>query len=287
MPSIAANGITIEYETMGDPADPPMLLVHGLSGQLIDWDLELLARVAGRGYYLIRFDNRDVGLSTKMEAAPTPDYGAIRGGDFSSAPYLVGDMAADAAGLLAALGIDAAHVVGVSMGGMISQQLAIDFPDRVLSLCSIMSNTGDGKNGMPHPEAIEILLTPPPSTREQYVEHEVEVWKVIGSPGFAFDEPKVRARAAADFDRCFCPQGGARQLAAILSSPDRTPGLAGVHVPALVIHGAADVLIDPSGGEATAAAIPGATHMVIDGMGHNLPPEVWDRVVDAIMKNAS
>jgi len=287
VPSIAANGITIEYDRIGDPADPPMLLIHGLNGQMIDWELALLEQVAERGYYLLRYDNRDVGLSSKIDDRPTPDLGAILGGDFSSAPYLLPDMAADAAALLGALGIDAAHVVGVSMGGMIAQQLTIGHPERVLSLCSIMSNTGDRKHGLPHPEAVEMLLQPPPTTRPAYVDREVEVWKVIGSPGFPFDEPKVRERAAAGFDRCFCPDGGVRQLAAILSSPDRTPGLGGVHVPSLVIHGAADVLVDRSGGETTAAAIAGATLMVIEGMGHNLPVEVWDRVVDAIVKNAS
>jgi len=286
MTTVAANGIEIEYETIGDRGDTPLLLVHGLGGQLIDWDDEFVQQLAGRGFFVIRFDNRDMGFSTWFDERGVPDLMALLGGDHSVASYLLADMASDAAGLLDELGIAAAHVVGVSMGGMIAQQLVIDHPSQVLSLCSIMSTTGDQTVGQPSPEASEVLLTPPPASRDDYIDHEVVVWRVIGSPGFAFDEDRVRARAGADFDRAFHPSGVARQLAAILASPDRTSGLSKISVPAQVIHGSGDVLVNPSGGLATHAAIPGSDLLVIDGMGHDLPADVWSEVLDSIEKNA-
>ena len=196
-------------------------------------------------------------------------------------------MAADAAGLIETLGLAPVHVVGVSMGGMIVQQLAIDRPDLVKSLCSIMSTTGDRSVGRPSEAAMQVLVTPPPPERQAFLDHEVEVWKVIGSPGFPMDKEEVRRRAAAAFDRSFYPEGTARQLAAIMASPDRTEALGEVRAPALVVHGGDDALIDVSGGRATAAAIPSAELVVIPGMGHNLPPEVWEQVVGAIMANAA
>ncbi len=285
MPIVHANGVDLCCETIG--SGDPLLLVHGLGAQLIDWHDGLYRKLGDRGFSVTRYDNRDVGLSTKMEDKPAPDFAAILGGDTSTAPYRVADMAADAAALIEALELVPAHVVGVSMGGMIVQQLAIDRPDLVRSLCSIMSTTGDPSVGRPSDAALQVLLTPPPTEREAFCDREVETWKVIGSPGFPFDEAEVRRRAAASFDRSFHPEGVARQLAAIMASPDRTEALRSVHVPALIIHGEDDALINVTGGRATAAAIPGAELLLIPGMGHSLPPEVWDEVVDAIAADAA
>jgi pimeloyl-ACP methyl ester carboxylesterase len=285
MPTVHANGIDLCDETIG--SGDPLLLVHGLGGQMIDWADDLCRKISDRGFAVTRYDNRDVGLSTKFDDKPPPDLGAILSGDRSTAPYRVADMAADATGLIEALGLAPAHVVGVSMGGMIVQQLALDRPDLVRSLCSIMSTTGDPSVGRPSDAALQVLLTPPPTEREAFCDHEVETWKIIGSPGFPFDDTEVRRRAAAAFDRSFYPEGVARQLAAVIASPDRTEALGSVHAPALVIHGEDDALINVSGGRATAAAIPGAELLVIPGMGHSLPPEVWDQLVEAIVANAT
>jgi pimeloyl-ACP methyl ester carboxylesterase len=273
MASTAANGITIEYETAGDPADPPLLLVMGLGMQLIAWRPELIDAFAAQGFYVVRFDNRDVGLSTWFDDSGTPDLTTAFGGD-TAAPYLLSDMADDAAGLLDALGIEAAHVLGASLGGMIVQSIAIGHPDRVLSLTSIMSTTGDRSVGAPHPEGISALLRPPATDRDDAIESTVNLLKIISSPGFAFDSGRVRAEAAAAYDRAFHPAGTARQLSAGTASPDRTPALREVRVPTLVVHGEADILIDPSGGRATAEAVPGAVLWMVPGMGHHLPEEL-------------
>jgi pimeloyl-ACP methyl ester carboxylesterase len=286
MPRATANGIEIEYEVIGDEAGSPLLLVMGLGAQLVAWDEEFCDLLARRGFRVVRFDNRDVGLSSKVDG-PLPDILACLQGDASSANYTLHDMADDAAGLLDVLGIERAHVVGASMGGMIAQTLAIRHPDRVLTLCSIMSTTGDRSVGQPTPEAMQELLRPVSQTRDDYIEMSVNASRVIGSPGFAFDEERARARAARAWDRCYHPMGVARQLAAIMASGDRTGLLADVRVPALVVHGDGDPLVTPSGGEATARAIPGAELLVIEGMGHDLPPPVWPQVVDAIAQNAS
>ncbi len=273
MSSTTANGITIEYETAGDPASPPLLLVMGLGGQLIAWDPDLVDALVKEGFYVIRFDNRDVGRSTWFDAAGPADVVAAMGGQ-ATAAYLLSDMAGDAAGLLDALGVDSAHVLGVSMGGMIAQSLAIEHPNRVRSLVSIMSTTGDPGVGAPHPEAIGALLAPPATERAGAVEQSVTVWKTIGSPGYPFHEDQVRSAAGAAFDRANHPDGTARQLVAILASGDRTPALRLLDCPTLVVHGAADVLVDPSGGRATAEAVPGAELWMVPGMGHHLPPEI-------------
>ena len=277
MATASANGIDIEYETFGSPDDPAMLLIMGLGGQLIVWDEELCRQLAGHGFHVIRFDNRDVGLSTRFDDAPVPDVIAVLQGDRASVPYTLEDMADDTAGLLDALGIDGAHVVGVSMGGMIAQLLAIDRPERVLSLASIMSTTGDPSVGAPTPEAIAVLTKPPPTGREQVIAREVETTEALGSPGYGFDEDRTRRRAAAAFDRAFHPAGVARHLGAVVDATMAT----------VVIHGSADPLITPSGGEATAKAIPGAELMIIEGMGHELPPGAWPTVVEAIVANAN
>jgi pimeloyl-ACP methyl ester carboxylesterase len=207
-------------------------------------------------------------------------------GDLSSASYTLSDMAADSAGLLDHLGVEAAHLVGASQGGMIGQTLAIERPGRVLSLTSIMSTTGNPSVGQPHPEALPALLTRPPADREGFADFVVRAWAVIGSPGFEADEDAMRERARASYDRGLDPDGTARQLVAILASGDRTEALGGVDLPTVVIHGTDDSLIDVSGGKATAAAIPGAELVLIEGMGHDLPRQLWPRLVDLIVANA-
>ena len=281
MPSTAANDITIEYETAGDPGHPVLLLIMGLGGQLIAWDDEFVAALVAKGFYVVRFDNRDVGLSTWFDEAGTPDLVAAFTGEVQAA-YLLSDMAGDAAGLLDALGIESAHVLGVSMGGMIAQSLAIGHPTRVRTMISIMSTTGDRSVGQPSPEAIGALLVPPPADRDAAIDMSVKTWQVIGSPGFPFHEDRIRAGAAAAYDRAIHPAGVARQLVAILSSPDRTPALRGLDVPTLVVHGESDALVNPTGGKATADAVPGATLWTIPGMGHDLPIELFEEVADRV-----
>jgi pimeloyl-ACP methyl ester carboxylesterase len=281
-----ANGIELAYEEFGDPGAPAVLLIMGLGVQMLGWDAELCELLAERGFRAVRFDNRDVGRSTKIEGGRRPDVVAAAMGDVSSASYTLDEMADDCAGLLDHLGVEAAHVVGASQGGMIAQTLAIRHPERVLSLVSIMSSTGDRAVGQPHPEAIPALLTSPPADRDGYAEFVVGAFRTIGSPGFEADEERLRQRAKASFDRGYYPEGTARQLLAVLASGDRTEALRGLDVPAVVIHGTDDPLIDVSGGRATAAAIPGAKLQLIEGMGHDLPRELWPRFVDLIVENA-
>jgi pimeloyl-ACP methyl ester carboxylesterase len=281
-----ANGIEIVYEEFGEATDPTMLLVMGLGVQMLGWDERFCRLLAERGFRVVRFDNRDVGRSTKVAGGPRPDVMAAAAGDFSSASYTLDDMADDCAALLDHLGVAAAHVTGASQGGMIAQTLAIRHPQRVMSLASIMSSTGERAVGQPHPEAIPRLLSRPPGDREGYVEWVRETWRVIGSPGFQADDEALRRRARATFDRGIHPEGTARQLVAVLASGDRTQELAGVDVPTVVIHGTDDVLVDVSGGKATAAAIPGAELVLVEGMGHDLPPQLWPRLVELIAANA-
>ena len=287
MESIASvNGVEIAYETFGDPADETILLIMGLGVQMLGWDEQFCRTLAGRGYRVVRFDNRDVGHSTKVEGGPRPDIMAALTGDMSSASYKLEDMADDSVGLLDELGVKAAHLVGASQGGMIAQTIAITHPDRVLSLVSIMSTTGERSVGQPHPEALPALLTRPPEGKDGFVEFVVGAWKVIGSPGFEADEEALRAHAAASYDRGIYPDGTARQLLAIGASGDRTEALRDLDVPTTVIHGTEDVLVDVSGGKATAAAIPGAKLELIEGMGHDLPVQLWPRFVELITENA-
>ena len=287
MESIASvNGVEIAYETFGDPTDETMLLIMGLGVQMLGWDEQLCRTLAGRGYHVVRFDNRDVGRSTKLEGGPRPDLMAAVAGDPSTASYMLEDMADDCVGLLDALGVRAAHLVGASQGGMIAQTVAIRHPERVLSLVSIMSTTGDREVGQPHPEALPALLTRPPADKEGFVDFVVAAWKVIGSPGFEADEDALRARAAASYDRGIFPDGTARQLLAILASGDRTEALRALEVPTTVIHGTDDILVDVSGGKATADAIPGARLELIGGMGHDMPAQLWPRLVELITENA-
>jgi pimeloyl-ACP methyl ester carboxylesterase len=256
--------------------------VMGLATQMLGWPDELCTGLAARGHHVIRFDNRDIGLSTHLNGAPRPDLTAALAGDTSSASYTLTDMAADTVGLLDALGIDSAHVVGASMGAMIAQIVAIEHPERVRSLTSIMSTTGDRAVGAASAEAVQVLLAPAPRTREDAVERAVATLRVIGSPGYERDEEATRELAGIAYDRAHDPAGVMRQLLAIAASPDRTTRLGEIGVPTLVIHGADDALIHVSGGRATAAAIPGAELVVIDGMGHDFPRALWPRLIELI-----
>jgi pimeloyl-ACP methyl ester carboxylesterase len=285
VPTAHVNGIDMEYETLGDPTDPPLLMVMGLGAQLIAWPQKFVEDLAARGFFIIRYDNRDVGLSTKFEGMP--DFVALFTGDGSSAPYRIEDMADDGSALLDHLDVGRAHVVGVSMGGMITQALVINHAEQFLTACSIMSTTGDQSVGAPTPEAAAALLRPPATTRDEAIRSSVEGSKAISSPGYPFDVDVMTQRAEAAYDRNFCPEGTARQLGAILASPDRTEGLRSVDLPFLVLHGEADPLVTLSGGEATAAAVPGAKLMVFPGMGHDLPEALWDQIIDAVVANTA
>ena len=284
-----ANGIHIAYETYGDPADTPMLLVMGLGAQLIAWPIDMVHAFADRGFFVVRYDNRDVGLSTKL-ADGSSDFPATvmhaASGDPVTVAYRLSDMAADGMALLDYLGIASAHVVGASMGGMIAQTMAIKYPTRVRTLTSMMSTTGEPEVGAPTAEAMATLLRAEPTTRREFIDAHVEGSRVIGSPAF-FDEAVVRTRAAAAYDRCYHPAGVMRQLLAIALSPSRAEGLAQLNVPTLVIHGDLDPLISVSGGERTAELIPGARLIVIEGMGHGIPPPVVPQVVEAVTALAS
>ena len=273
MPRTSANGIDVTYETRGDPASPTLLAIHGLGAQMTDWPPGFLDGFVDQGFHVVTFDNRDQGKSTWLDDAGTPDLGALLGDPTVPVPYRIADMAADAAGLLDALGIDRAHILGVSMGGMIAQQFVIDHPQRSATLTSIMS-TPSPAVGAPTPEASAALLVPPAEGRDAAIEQSVAGSRIIGSPGFPFDEAGHRERAAVHYDRGYHPEGTARQLAAILASPDRTEGLREVGIPTLVVHGAEDPLVTLPGGEATAAAVPGAELWVVEGMGHDLPAAV-------------
>ncbi len=274
--------IELAYETFGDPGDTPLLLVSGLGSQMISYADELCADLAAQGLFVIRFDNRDVGLSTHLHSAGVPRLGDVRRGDRSSVHYDLADMAADAAGLVQALGLDSVHLVGVSMGGMIAQRVAITYPDRVRSLTSIMSTTGDRSVGGASEAAQAVLYAPPATDRDEAIQRQLQTSRVIGSPGFPFDEEAIRARAGLAYDRAHDPAGVARQMAAIVSSPDRTADLGRVTVPTLVIHGSDDALVNVSGGRATAAAVPGAELVVIEGMGHDLPRALWPELTERI-----
>jgi pimeloyl-ACP methyl ester carboxylesterase len=254
----------------------------GLGTQMLGWPDEFCRALEAHGLYVIRFDNRDIGLSTHLHDAPAPDVMAAVAGDTRSASYTLTDMAADAAGLLDALGLTSAHVAGASLGGMVAQTLAIEHPRRVRSLTSIMSTTGDRRVGAPTEAGAAALMAPPARDRDGAIERALNSARAIGSPGFPLDEQAVRDRASRSFDRAFDPPGVARQLVAVLASPDRTPQLHELAVPTLVIHGADDALIGVSGGRATAAAIPGAELVIIEGMGHDLPRALWPELAGRI-----
>jgi pimeloyl-ACP methyl ester carboxylesterase len=283
-----STGVELCYQTYGDPADEPMLLLMGLASPMTWWDPELCSMLARRGYFVITLDNRDVGRSTKVAGRVTRAM-LVRAftGARTRAPYSMTEMARDACGLLDHLGIESAHVVGVSMGGMIAQTMAIEEPARVRSLTSIMSTTGKRTVGWQHPRLFPALLRPLRPGREAYADNSVAIDRLIGSPGYPRPEERTRQIAGETFDRGISPSGTVRQMMAILTQPNRGDRLRGVRVPTLVIHGLADKMVHVSGGRATAAAVPGAELVLVDGMGHDLPPELFATFVDAIDRTAA
>jgi pimeloyl-ACP methyl ester carboxylesterase len=284
MPRAAlASDIELEYETFGNPDDPTLLLVCGYTSQLNGWDRGLCERFVAQGLHVVRYDNRDVGLSTKLSGVVEP--GAVlatllAGDPIPEVPYTLSDMAADGIGLLDHLDVDRAHVAGMSMGGMIVQTMAIEHPERIASLISIMSSTGAPGVGTPTPEAREALLAPPPTDRDAYVAAATSA-AVWASKRYA-DHEAMRARAAADFDRSFYPEGATRQLAAIYASGDRSESLKRLDVPTLVVHGRDDTLITPSGGATTAELVPGSKFLLLTDMGHDMPVPLWPVFAEAI-----
>ena len=292
MPQITANGITLEYEAFGDPANPPLLLVMGLGAQMTLWPIELIEALTARGYYVIRYDNRDIGLSEKFGHAGVPDVRKVAlmklFGLRPKLAYRLADMAADAADLLRVLGIDKAHVVGASMGGMIVQLLAANHPEKVLSMTSVMSTTGNRRLPRARPEAMKALMGRPPANAslEQVIPVGITVSRAIGSPAYPAAEERLRDRIARDFHRSFYPQGAARQLAAIIDDGDRRARLKRIGAPSLVIHGIDDPLVPVEGGRDTAANIRGAKLHEIKGMGHDLPLELVEEISDVIAAHA-
>jgi pimeloyl-ACP methyl ester carboxylesterase len=282
----AVDGVELCYQEMGDPDGEPLLLVMGLATQMIAWDEEFCALLADRGFRVVRFDNRDVGRSTKL-AGGVPGRLDMLIGRRGTAPYFLRDMAADTFGLMDHLGIDSAHLVGASMGGMIVQTAAIERPERVRSLTSIMSTTGSRRVGHPSYKTFGLLVGNPPRDREAAIDRVVKTFRMIGSPGYPFEEERIREIAGRSFDRGHDPAGIARQLHAITASGDRTPRLRELDVPALVIHGSRDLLVNPSGGRATARAIPGARLKMVEGMGHDLPRALWPEFAEEIAANAA
>jgi pimeloyl-ACP methyl ester carboxylesterase len=274
------------YETFGDPADPALLLVMGLATQMLGWREDFCRALAERGFFVIRFDNRDIGRSSPMPG-PSPTMRQLLRRSRHAASYTLEDMASDGVGLLDHLGIERAHVVGASMGGMIAQTMAARYPERVLSLVSIMSNTGALWSGQPAFRLYPILLRKRATDREEYIESTVRTYRIIGSPAFERDEEDLRRVAAESFDRGVDPAAAGRQLAAILAAGDRTPLLRRISAPTLVVHGTADRFVRPSGARATARAIPGAMLMMIEGMGHDLPRGAWSQIIEAIHANAT
>lgn len=278
-----ANGMKIAYETFGASGGRPLLLVMGFGGQMLWWHPELCTTLAAEDFFVVRYDNRDVGLSTHLHDASPPNLHAAMAGDFSSASYQLEDMADDAVGLLDALGLDQAHVVGASIGGMIAQTMAITHPERVRSLTSIMSTPCIGS---PSPAAQATLSTPPPTSRAEVVEWTVAIQKIIGSPGYPMDEAWIREVAVQCYDRDSDQIGVDRQTLAVYASGDRTAALAHVTAPALVVHGEADPVFQLPAGHATAAALPDAELLVLPGMGHDLPRGIWPTLVAAISRLA-
>ena len=282
----AVGKIELAYETFGDTDAPPMLLIAGLATQMLGWDEQFCMQLADKGFHVIRFDNRDVGRSTHLDDAGVPNLRAMmRGRGRSAAPYTLVDMADDTAGLLDALGLESAHIVGMSMGGMIAQQLAISHPHRARSLTSIMS-TPSRAAGQARLRAQRVLFLPPATDQEAAAERALKVYRVIGSPGYRLNEGRVADVARRSFARGNDPAGVARQYAAIVVSPDRSPGLRALTIPTLVIHGEDDPLVQVDGGRATAKTVPGARLVVVPGMGHDLPQQLWPRLVDEIVTHA-
>ena len=285
-----ANGIELCYETFGEPTAEPLILIMGLGAQMIQWDDDFCRQLAARGFRVIRFDNRDIGKSSKLSGGkPLTAFELLKMRLLKipiKAPYRLSDMAEDTVGLMDTLGIASAHLVGASMGGMIAQEIAISFPHRVRSLTSIMSTTGNPKIPGPTREASAILMAPPPKSREEFLERFAKTWKVLRAGSFPDDEALDRGRAERTFARGLNPAGAGRQLRAILASGSRKQRLGTVKTPTLVIHGTVDPLVHPAGGKDTAASIPGAKLIMIERMGHALPIPMWPQIIDAIDKHA-
>jgi pimeloyl-ACP methyl ester carboxylesterase len=289
--NVRANGIQIEYDTFGERSGRPLLLVMGLGAQMIHWRAEFCERLADAGHFVVRYDNRDVGLSTKLDAAGRPDIASIAAqlmsGAPASAPYSLDDMADDGLALLDALDLATAHVCGASLGGMIVQAMAIRARERIRTLTSIMSTTGNRDLPPATPEAMAALMSPPAKHRDEVAARALKNARIVGSPAFPADPQEIEARALEAFDRANYPVGVARQMAAAATHGNRKERLAQLDVPALVIHGRADPLIPVEGGIDTHEALRGSRLLVIDGMGHDLPREVWPQIVDAITELTS
>ena len=285
--ALVATGMELEYDTFGSPSDPTMLLVMGFTAQMISWPDSFCQMLADGGLHVVRFDNRDCGLSTKLDGVtvdlPAAMAAAMSGQPVADAPYTLSDMAADAVGLLDHLGVERAHILGASMGGMIVQTIAIEHPDRCLSMTSVMSMPGDPSVGQPAPEAAGALLAPPPTSRDAYIEASTS--SMIWHSKRYRDADATKAQAAANFDRSFYPQGAPRQLVAIYATGDRSGPLAELTVPTLVIHGRDDTLISPSGGVRTAELIPGAHLLLLADMGHDLPEPLWPIITAAVLSH--
>jgi pimeloyl-ACP methyl ester carboxylesterase len=290
-PQIArANGIEICYEIFGDANAEPLLLIMGLAAQMIHWDDDFCRQLAARGFRVIRFDNRDIGKSTRLTGGNRLTPLELLKLRFLKIPvqasYKLRDMAEDTTGLMDVLGIKSAHLVGASMGGMIAQEIAISFPQRVRSLTSIMSSTGNPKDPPPTREAAALLMAAPPATKQEYIERFAKTWKILRGGSFPEDEALDRSRAERTYERGLNPAGVGRQLRAILASGSRKQRLRSVKAPTLVIHGSVDPLVRPQAGRDTAASIPGAKLLMIEGMGHALPIPIWPQIIDAIDKHA-
>ena len=286
-----ANGIQIEYDTFGKSSSPPLLLIIGWATQMIGWDEELCKEWARKGLYVIRFDNRDIGLSTKMEEAGVPDLMAAimagRKGQKVDAPYTLDHMADDTVGLLDALKIDKAHLCGHSMGGAIAQTIAIKYPSRVRSMTQVSAPTGNPDLPTMRPEIAAISFAPPPKQREAYLDFAVNLYRAIAGPGFPFDEVWHRNLAGRSYDRSFYPSGAIRQAVAVIAHGNRKPALASVNVPTLIIHGADVPMMPVECGKDAAEAIRGAELMIIEGMGHDMPHgSAWPRIVEAVVTHA-
>ncbi len=281
------NDVELCYQTFGDPDHEPLLLVMGLSGPMTWWDQAFCELLAGAGFHVVRYDNRDTGRSTRVRARVGRSQ-LLRAfaGQKVRVPYSMADLAGDAVALLDHLGLDSAHVVGVSMGGMIAQTVAVEHPDRVRSLTSISSTTGRRTVGWQHPSLLPRLIAPRKAGREAFVESSVAMWSLIGSAGYPADPEALRTRAGDTFDRGVSASGVVRQMLAVLTQPDRTHRLRSLRVPALVVHGLEDKMVHVSGGRSTAAAIPGAELLLVDGMGHDLPPDLFPTLVEAIVRTA-